>query len=35
MMDSLPAARIGRVLSTELDKRRAITRLHVKGGPRD
>jgi nonribosomal peptide synthetase DhbF len=35
MMDPLPAARIGRVLSTELDTRRAITRLHVKGGPRD
>jgi len=35
MMDPLPAARIGRVLATELDKRRAMTKLRVKGGQYD
>jgi hypothetical protein len=35
MMDPLPAARIGRILTTELDNRRAATRLRVKGGQYD
>ena len=35
MMDPLPAARIGRILTTELDKRRAMTKLRVKGGQYD
>jgi hypothetical protein len=35
MMDPLPAARIGRILATELDKRRAMTKLRVKGGQYD
>ncbi len=30
MMDPLPAARIGRVLATELERRRRVMRLHVK-----
>src|SRR5262245_8812228 len=35
MMDPLPAARIGRILATELDKRRATTKLRIKGGQYD
>ncbi|MBV8420952.1 MAG: alpha/beta fold hydrolase, partial [Hyphomicrobiales bacterium] len=35
MMDPLPAARIGRILTTELDNRRAATRVRLKGGQYD
>jgi nonribosomal peptide synthetase DhbF len=35
MMDPLPAAKIGRVLATELEKRRTTPRVHVNGGRRD
>jgi len=35
MMDPAPAAKIGKVLTAELDKLRTISSIHFKGGHRD